>query len=139
MEKNMEQEKNKEILKQYEDELKTKLKKKVNNVLLNKSLDIKEAINDKIKTASQKKSKNLTIFEDSEKINPLNLLDNFRDEPHSNFKEEKTPSMIESNDIQIKKIRNEISSLKNIINVKKKLNYNNLTFQKVFTLKSTKK
>jgi len=140
MEKNIENEKNQEKLKQYENELKNKLKKKVDNVLINKSIDIKDSMNEKKNsrktTSSQRKTKTLTIFEDfSEKINPLNLIENFNRENCSNYKEEKEekePSVIESNDIQIKKIRNEISSLKNIINVTIKISKLRYSFEFFF-------
>lgn len=129
LEKNLTQEKNKEILTNYENELKSKMQKKVEIMLVNKSIDIRESLNEKKMsrntTISQIRSKPLKIFEDSsEKVNPLNLIDNFNNSNmkeknfnNSYLKEKKNPSLLESNEIQIRKIRNEISSLKNIINV----------------------
>lgn len=110
----------KEILKNYELELKNKLQKKVETLLLNKSSDIRDSMNNDKKmrnpNSSFSKAKPLKIFDDSsEKVNPMNLIENFN---NSEAKEKMAPSVIESNEIQIRKIRNEISSLKNIINVK---------------------
>jgi len=119
LEKQSELEKMKTALNQYEGELKEKFKKKVENALENQSIDIKNSNNDKKNirmSTSNKKSQNL--FEESfERINPMNLLENFKEEDVQNHKENKKNDLIESNDVQIKKIRNEINDLKNIINV----------------------
>lgn len=118
LEKLSENEKMKAALKFYEIGLKEKLKKKVDNVILNQSIDIKDSINEKniLKfTKSQKKPSGSNFFyeDSSEKINPMSLLD----ENLKNTKEEIKTSIIDSNDVQIKKIRNEINNLKEIINV----------------------
>ena len=84
MEKQSESEKIKIILNQYEQDLKEKLKKKVDNVLVNKSIDIKIE-KKRNRTTSNKKPQNI-LLESFEQINPMNLLDNFKEE---NLKEDK--------------------------------------------------
>lgn len=129
--KETESEKLTSLINQYELEMKEKLKKKMNNVINSKSIDIKESLQEsdlKNIISSQKKLENrksMIMIEDStSKINPMNLLDYTEEKPNKN----KNDNFIESNNVQIKRIRNEINDLKNIINVKIIQMYFNLVF-----------
>lgn len=142
--KKAENEKLQNSLNQYALELKEKLKRKIENVITNKSVDIKESLHEKemlkMITTNKNPAKKLSFYEQSSaKINPLSLLDYNEDE--KSLKSEKKDTIIETNNIQIKKIRSEINDLKNIINVKKKKKkyYIFLYFVKVFTSQPTEK